>query len=309
MRVDRASRRIAASADRIYRALTDASAVQSWLPLKGARGIIEAFERLAMSAELETARSEGRLGIYPMDLLRAASRRLRRVDPSPEADEPSVDVFDRFLADLTGQGRNRRSNDIARSCALALGQLGLPVDDKNSPGAACSAALFDTYVNHKDQQTRYFALLALGQIGGRQNRALLVRSLDKARGLDRHWCALAAGVHSFLARRAAEQAQQPVDGDRTIGELLFEQFKKENAPELVSALAVALGLDRHVEAVTAMRERLGEIVGGVPRSRREQVVALAREDLGDSAFEAVWHEGRSLPEHALLDLAETALAD
>lgn len=170
--------------------------------------------------------------------------------------ERSGHFRDRFVADLTDAGKNRRSNDIARSCALALGQLGLPVDDKNSPGAACSAVLFDTFVNHKDQQTRYFAILALGQIGGKQNRALLVRSLDKAKGLDRHWCALAAGVHSYLARREAERAQLPVDGDRMIGELLFKQFKEESAPELVSALAVALGLDRHLEAVGAMRERL-----------------------------------------------------
>lgn len=44
MRVDRASRRMAATAMRIYRALTDRDAVQSWLPPAGARGIVEEFE-------------------------------------------------------------------------------------------------------------------------------------------------------------------------------------------------------------------------------------------------------------------------
>jgi len=43
-RVDRASRRIAASPGRIYRALIDRAAVQTWLPPAGARGIVEAFE-------------------------------------------------------------------------------------------------------------------------------------------------------------------------------------------------------------------------------------------------------------------------
>jgi len=44
MRVDRATRRIAATADRIYQALTDREMVQSWLPPEGARGIIDEFE-------------------------------------------------------------------------------------------------------------------------------------------------------------------------------------------------------------------------------------------------------------------------
>ncbi len=44
MRIDRAVRRIAASADRIYQALTDGAMVQSWLPPEGARAIMEAFE-------------------------------------------------------------------------------------------------------------------------------------------------------------------------------------------------------------------------------------------------------------------------
>ncbi len=74
--------------------------------------IIDAFESLAMSAELEQARAEGRLRIYPIDLLRAASRRLRGERRAEETDEqageaegeegdaPSLRAFDSFLADL-----------------------------------------------------------------------------------------------------------------------------------------------------------------------------------------------------------------
>lgn len=50
MRMDRASRRIAAPAERIYEALTDAAAVQTWLPPEGARGTIAAFEPRAGGA-------------------------------------------------------------------------------------------------------------------------------------------------------------------------------------------------------------------------------------------------------------------
>lgn len=43
-RTDRSARVIAASAGRIYRALTTREAVQAWLPPAGARGIVEAFD-------------------------------------------------------------------------------------------------------------------------------------------------------------------------------------------------------------------------------------------------------------------------
>ncbi|KAA3615197.1 MAG: hypothetical protein DWQ01_00295 [Planctomycetota bacterium] len=71
--------------------------------------IIEAFENLSMSAPLKAAADEGRLRIYPVDLLRAASARLQArdeeglgqpldeepIDPTKQAD------FDSFLTDLT----------------------------------------------------------------------------------------------------------------------------------------------------------------------------------------------------------------
>lgn len=44
MRVDRASREMAAPAERIYQALTSRDAVQTWLPPAGARGVVHEFE-------------------------------------------------------------------------------------------------------------------------------------------------------------------------------------------------------------------------------------------------------------------------
>src|SRR5258705_10383532 len=74
--------------------------------------IVEAFERLCMNAALKEARDDGRLRIYPIDLLRAASERLRAAAAQGAAasgdaaaangavDEPADD-FSRFLTDLT----------------------------------------------------------------------------------------------------------------------------------------------------------------------------------------------------------------
>ncbi len=64
--------------------------------------IIDAFENLAMSAPLKRAAEDGRLKIYPVDLLRAASHRLS--EPSEESPETPVRGranFDAFLEDLT----------------------------------------------------------------------------------------------------------------------------------------------------------------------------------------------------------------
>jgi len=66
--------------------------------------LIEAFENLSMSTPLKQAREEGRLKIYPADLMNAASRRLSA--NFDEANEPAEAdgrqaTFDGFLGDLT----------------------------------------------------------------------------------------------------------------------------------------------------------------------------------------------------------------
>ena len=68
--------------------------------------IIEAFENLAMSAPLKAAAEEGRLRIYPVDLLRSASRRILSEGSEgvlfEGADQgPGQADFETFLGDLT----------------------------------------------------------------------------------------------------------------------------------------------------------------------------------------------------------------
>ena len=62
--------------------------------------IIEAFENLAMTAPLKEAAEAGRLRIYPVDLLRAASTRLKGHAREVEAVRGQAN-FDAFLRDLT----------------------------------------------------------------------------------------------------------------------------------------------------------------------------------------------------------------
>ncbi|MGD2016865.1 MAG: GTPase domain-containing protein [Planctomycetota bacterium] len=64
--------------------------------------IIDAFENLAMSAPLKEAADEGRLKIYPVDLLRAASHRLSAgAGEAPAEPARGQANFDAFLEDLT----------------------------------------------------------------------------------------------------------------------------------------------------------------------------------------------------------------
>ncbi|MEZ6002627.1 MAG: dynamin family protein [Planctomycetota bacterium] len=61
--------------------------------------LIDAFENLAMSAPLKDAAEEGRLRIYPIDLLKAASSRLKGTRGDDNASGRAN--FDVFLRDLT----------------------------------------------------------------------------------------------------------------------------------------------------------------------------------------------------------------
>ncbi len=69
--------------------------------------IIEAFERLAMNADLRVAREEGRLRIYPIDLLQAAHHRLRVA--RGEADHSGTDAGGRDLEGAVPDGEAERA--------------------------------------------------------------------------------------------------------------------------------------------------------------------------------------------------------
>lgn len=65
--------------------------------------VIEAFETLAMNARLKSALEEGRLALFPVDLLRAASKRLQQglAHDDPKAGTGERDEFTVFLRSLT----------------------------------------------------------------------------------------------------------------------------------------------------------------------------------------------------------------
>ncbi len=166
-----------------------------------------------------------------------------------------------FAADLQGNGqRKRSSHDIARSCALALGQLALPYDAKDDaahPDNRYSRLLLETYREHRDHQTRFFALLALGQIGGELNRLQLMKEFDRGnKALEKPWAALALGVFTFGKYERQAAAGLPIEPESEISATLHRVFEDSKEPGLRSALAVALGLTKTTSAAGDMRELL-----------------------------------------------------
>ena len=168
-----------------------------------------------------------------------------------------------FAAELRTLGKGKRSSDdLARSCALALGQLAMPFEDEKAadqPDNAYSELLLQTYREHKDMQTRYFAALALGQIGGTANRVALLKEFDKgSKALERPWLALSLGVFTFGRQQAQRRAGNAVEIDSEISATLHRAFASSKEPGQRSALAVALGLTKTAAAAPELRQMLLE---------------------------------------------------
>ncbi len=164
----------------------------------------------------------------------------------PRADDFRA-LFREGLAGRLGQ-QKRRSHDLRRSCALALGQLG-QVSDTD-----LAAQLVTTYQKDRDAQTRNFAVLALGQIGGKANRKQVLRLLANANGIEKPWCALALGVLAHADYEQQKQAKNTIDADAGLGAILFDEFRSTKNPSVKGAIAIALGLARYVDAADTMRE-------------------------------------------------------
>ena len=137
-----------------------------------------------------------------------------------------------FAADLEDKGKIKRAgNWISQSCALALGQLCKPYDNKKDPDEKYSKLLLKQWTDHKDQQTRNFSVLSLGWIGGVENRTALIRAFDKAgKTLEKPWCAMALGVYSHFAYEAAKARNEAWEPETLIGETLYDEIKVSKNP-------------------------------------------------------------------------------
>lgn len=133
-----------------------------------------------------------------------------------------------FVEDLAGG--KKRAEAIQQSAALALATMATPGDSRTI------AALIAAGKAANDPQTRFFSILALGQIGGATCRDELLRILVAGRMLERPWAAVALGVLEHERRR---QGEAP---DETVGRELVKIVEEEKNPDLLGAAVTALGL-------------------------------------------------------------------
>jgi HEAT repeat protein len=153
------------------------------------------------------------------------------------------------LLDELAEKFGKRSISAYQSATLALGQLCGPGPEDAAARRALSAYVADG----RDQQTRHFAMIAMAQIGGDENRTALLQHLAKGTDQERSWAALALGVMAFEAYGRAGKEATP---DATVGRALLDVLRTEKNPEVTTAVAIGLGLCRWLDAAPELRKLL-----------------------------------------------------
>ncbi len=157
--------------------------------------------------------------------------------------------FSLTLNAATGSAGKDRSNPILQSAALALGMLSSPAEG-NAEDAAFSRALQIHFEKGTDRLARYFAVMALGRIGGAANRTWLFNAYRRSnKTTERPWICLSLGLIAAVGAAKGE-----VDTD--FASLLLDDLQAEQKPDLKAAMAVSLGMTQYVAAVPTMKKLL-----------------------------------------------------
>ncbi|MFT6078001.1 MAG: HEAT repeat protein [Planctomycetota bacterium] len=208
---------------------------------------------------------------------------------------------ERFAADLTAGLRsssasNSNSNasakvnhHVAQSCALALGSMCDAWDDENSASREIGKLLVRVHQDHRDQQTRSFAALALARIGGKQPFNYLVSQLHGAnKAIEQPWLAMSLGVIAAKQRiDGSHEGKDAADFER-LTKALLKQFGKARNPGTIGALAIALGLTGAPEARDVLRRTL------VEQAKRDDVAGYVALALG------LLQDARAIPDLRVL---------
>jgi HEAT repeat protein len=196
-------------------------------------------------------------------------------------------------------GKLRRSNQIQQSAAIALGALVLP-PEVHADDARFVQDLQRCYEKGVDRLARYFAVIALGRIGGPAVRTWLQQAYTRSsKATERPWCALALGLQA-----AAGAARGEVD--ETTAQMLLDDLQTLTNREVCGAIAVALGLTGSTRSAPAVVRLLRD-------NESEEVLAgylcVSLALLGDQASAATLHAilARSLRRPFLVLQAAVAL--
>ena len=162
--------------------------------------------------------------------------------------------------DAADLGPRSKTNDhVAQSCAAALGSLCHPWEDDTSADRSACEALVHTYRTARDHQTRYFAALSLGRIGGAKARAaLLLEMREASRAIEQPWIMLALGTMVADRSAAALAAGKTPEPDLEVRDALLAAFRIAKNPQAIGSAAIALGLCRAPGSAHALRSSLSD---------------------------------------------------
>ena len=188
---------------------------------------------------------------------------------------------ERFSGDLRAglrssmRGSGKVNHHIAQSCAMALGLMCTPWEDDNSASRQIGELLVDVHRDHRDQQTRSFAVLSLARIGGQKSLAYILSAVNGAnKAIEQPWLAMALGVIAARQRMDGSHDRASAEDFGRITASLLHQFGEANNPGTVGAIAVALGLAGAPDARDALRGTL------VAQSKRADVAGYVALGLG-----------------------------
>ncbi|MEM7517229.1 MAG: HEAT repeat domain-containing protein, partial [Planctomycetota bacterium] len=184
---------------------------------------------------------------------------------SHDADLGTKRVVARELLDYLKKGK-RTPLVLEQGCVTALGILG--DDDKDEIDVAIRSTLL-RLAKKADRSTRRLALISLAQVGARQGegerkafeevRTFLLEELEKGSTQLRPWAGLALGVLEH--RRAL--AGQSISTETK--EALTQALEESSSPDEASALCIALGLARTIEAQDLLLSRTSQAQDDVVR--------------------------------------------
>ncbi len=212
----------------------------------------------------------------------------------------SIEAFKwraRFAADLMAGLRSssasksgvKVNNHVAQSCALALGSMCGPWEDDNSASREVGELLVRVHQDHRDQQTRSFATLALARIGGKQPSTYLASQLRGAnKAIEQPWLAVSLGIIAAKQRiEGSHEGKSAVEFEQ-LTKALLKQFGKARNPGTIGALAIALGLTGSPDARDVLRQTL------VDEAKRDDVAGYVALALG------LLQDARAIPDLRVL---------
>jgi HEAT repeat protein len=214
---------------------------------------------------------------------RALVRLLEQVHPA-HLPKQRARVAD-LLTDAALGRSGYREDELSQGAVLASGALGRLGSDPSD--VRLRKAILDVASNGSEQARR-FALVGLGQLGGRPGdgpepfdgldeiRTFLRKELTRETSPRRPWAALAIGIQGRMLHGVG-LALEPATS-----KALLDQASKEENPETIGAYALALGLRRDLEAWDLLLARL-DTLEGRDSARGYCAVALGLMDVKDAA--------------------------